>query len=87
MSRAADVARQTVVVAVSDRDRSIFARQQAVLSAAESDDERTDDDLIAAADVARSATGVGSLAPWWSTKTEPELHHRARALGLLRRVR
>ena len=43
--------------------------------------------IIGEADRRRAAVGDEPLEPWWASKTEPELHARARALGLLRRDR
>ena len=71
---------------VDDRDRRAFERQRAALTAATHDDEGDPDwerAVVEWADRQRAADGTEPLAEWWSSKTEPELHRRARALGLL----
>lgn len=75
---------------VSADDRRAFERQQRALTRAESDDEGDTafrDEVAAEADRRRTAEGRPPLEPWWATKTEPEFHARARALGLLDRDR
>ncbi len=70
--------------------RAHLDRQVEALGGAEIDDEGSPAwraEVIAAIDRRRAAHGNAPLAPWWATKGEPELHERARALGLLRRVR
>jgi nucleotidyltransferase AbiEii toxin of type IV toxin-antitoxin system len=67
---------------VSDADKAALARQVRALQAAERDDEGTASwrqRRIEEADAERSDHGMAPL------KTEPELHRRARDLGLLRR--
>ena len=71
---------------VSRRDRQILERQQTALAAMSNDDEggrRWRDRVTTWADAVRRAEGRPALDDWWATKTEPELHERARALGLL----
>lgn len=70
-------------VAVSDEDRDRWQRQVDALEAAECDDEGSPDQrvqIIATANRQRRTFGRPDLA------TEGEMHHRARALGLLDRV-
>jgi hypothetical protein len=72
--------------AVSFADKQAFARQAAALSAEENWDEADpaqEASIVAWADRTRAAQGIAPLVEWWQTKTEPELHERARALGLL----
>lgn len=67
---------------VTAEDRARFARQVSALQPAESDDEGTPGwraQRIEEIDAYRAAHGIPPL------KTEPELHRRARDLGLLRR--
>ncbi|MEQ1699805.1 MAG: hypothetical protein ABMA25_06835 [Ilumatobacteraceae bacterium] len=70
-------------MAVSAQDRRRWERQVAALEDAENDDEGSLEWRAAVhewADTRRSALGLDDL------DTEPELHRRARALGLLRPV-
>lgn len=62
-----------------------MTRQAAALDRAANDDEdpRWAQAVTSEADRRRALEGRPPLQPWWSTKTEPELHERARALGLL----
>jgi hypothetical protein len=67
---------------VSDADKAAFDRQVRALETARRDDEGTPEGRqrrIEEADADRAAHGIPPL------KTEPELHRRARDLGLLRR--
>ncbi|MDE3087182.1 MAG: hypothetical protein KGJ77_10510 [Acidobacteriota bacterium] len=67
---------------VSDADRAAWARQARALADAEQDDEGGPEERrrsIEEADADRATRGIPPL------KTEPELHRRARDLGLLRR--
>jgi len=76
--------------AVSPEERVRMARQGAALVAEEIDDEGTPDrraDTIESLDRLRDSRGIPPLLPWWATKTEPRLHERARALGLLTPLR
>ena len=71
---------------VNDADRRAFERQRAALAAESNDDEGDATWETAVVDWAnreRSAQGTPPLQEWWESKTEPELHQRARALGLL----
>ncbi|MGH9055257.1 MAG: hypothetical protein ACRDYY_05240 [Acidimicrobiales bacterium] len=66
---------------VSEADRAAFARQAAALAEAENDSEGTASSRarrIEEANADRIRHGIPPL------KTEPELHRRARDLGLLR---
>lgn len=68
---------------VSAKDRASFERQAAALATEENDDEGTPEwraEAIERANADRARHGVEEL------DTEPELHRRARDLGLLRRV-
>ncbi len=68
---------------VSERDRATFARQAAALESGTNDDEGTPEWRAAAIERInedRARNGIDEL------DTEPELHRRARDLGLLRRV-
>lgn len=70
-------------VRVSERDRATFARQVAALEAGANDDEGAPAWRAAAIERInedRARHGIDEL------DTEPELHRRARDLGLLRRV-
>ncbi len=61
-------------------------RQRRALASAESDDEGSAEwreAVVASVDRHRVEAGRPPLAEWWTTKTEPQLHRRARALGLL----
>jgi hypothetical protein len=74
------------VPSVSDEDRRLMRRQARALFEQETDDAPGDGALEARrmdADRWRAVHGIDPLLPWWATKTEPELHRRARALGLL----
>lgn len=64
-------------------------RQRAALARVEHDDEggpAWEEATVAAADEVRAVGRRPPLEPWWATKTERELHERARALGLLGRA-
>lgn len=76
-------------MSVSEHDRRAMGRQAAALDRAVNDDEDATwlDAAIDDADRHRAAEGRPPLEPWWSAKTETELHERARALGLLARAR
>ncbi len=72
---------------LTDEHRRRWALQVAALREAESGDEGTPEwrtMMVDRANRRRAARGIPPLREWWETKTEPELHHRARALGLLR---
>jgi hypothetical protein len=71
---------------VTDDDRRALRRQAGALAGAETDEEPPAEALaIALAELNqwRADHGIDPLHPWWVDKTEPELHARARALGLL----
>jgi uncharacterized protein YkwD len=75
---------------VSPEERRKWERQVAALKEAETDDEGTPEwqaAMIAQANKWRAEHGIPPLKEWWETKTEQKLHERARALGLLGRVR
>lgn len=75
---------------VSPEHRRIFERQAAALREEESDDEGSPEfqrAMIEAENQRRAEVGQARLLEWWEDKTEGELHERARALGLLERVR
>ena len=77
-------------VTVSAEDRRRFERQVAALREEENDDEGTPEwraSVIAWANRERAKRGDPPLKEWWEDKGELELHKRARALGLLGRVR
>lgn len=66
---------------VSEKDWAAFVRQREALREFENDDEGTPEWralMIEQADADRRRRGIPTL------KTEPELHRRARDLGLLR---
>jgi hypothetical protein len=68
---------------VSDADRSAMARQAAAWAGGDTADEGTPEwraEAIRRIDADRARQGIEEL------DTEPELHRRARDLGLLRRV-
>ena len=71
--------------AVSEHDRRLMRRQGAALSARENWDENPAFEAAVTnwANKLRAARGIPPLRDWWATKTEGELHRRARTLGLL----
>jgi hypothetical protein len=71
---------------VNDDNRRAFNRQREALRPETNDDKGGIDREATVADWAnrrRVADGTPPLREWWESKTEPELHRRARALGLL----
>lgn len=71
---------------VPESDREAMRRQSRALAQEELRDEgdaQWEASVVAWADAERAASGRPPLVPWWETKTEPELHRRARSLGLL----
>lgn len=75
---------------VSDDDREVMRRWARDLPQIESFDNGTPEwrnDMTAWINSLRAASGIPPLKEWWENKTEPELHERAKSLGLLRRVR
>ncbi len=76
----------TEVPRLTAEHRRRWALQVAALAEAETDDEGSPEwqaKMVERADRRRAAHGTPPLVEWWETKTEPELHRRARALGLL----
>lgn len=69
----------------SEHDRQAQERQAAELQARENSDEDAAFEAAVTtwANRVRAEHGREPLQPWWATKTEAELHRRARALGLL----
>jgi len=65
--------------AVLDRHAAAL-RDEEVVGGVDPDAEAA---VRASLDSWRAEHGVPPLVEWWELKTEPELHHRARALGLL----
>lgn len=75
---------------VSAEDRHRWQRQVAGLRRMENYDEGTPEwreAVEGAANQWRVDHGIPPLKEWWEDETEPEFYERARALGLLRRVR
>jgi hypothetical protein len=70
---------------LSPSDRRAFERHVRALSDAGNDDESTawEASVVEAENRRRALNDEPLLEEWWTTKTEPELHERARALGLL----
>jgi hypothetical protein len=71
---------------VSDADRRAFERQRAALTAENNNDEGDaawESTVLDWANRKRGELSTPPLLEWWESKTEPELHRRARALGLL----
>jgi hypothetical protein len=81
--------RQNGAVTASLDDHRRLARQAAALDLASTDEESApwEAAVVATANERRAAEGRKPLEMWWVGKTEPELHRRARALGLLLRDR
>lgn len=72
---------------VSEADRAAFERQVAALEQFENDDEGTPEWralMERHINEDRTRRGIPPLKDFAEAKTEPELHARARALGLLR---
>lgn len=77
-------------MSVSADDRQKWQRQVLGLREAENDDEGTPEwrrSVEEAADRWRVDHGIPRLREWWEDHTESEFYERARALGLLGRVR
>lgn len=75
---------------VSRTDRAALARQASALAAEEHDDEGSPEwqaMMRQSENRRRAEEGLPPLKEWWEEKPEPELHRRARALGLLARDR
>ena len=74
----------------SSEDRRKWERQVAGLREMENADEGSPEwrrSVEEAANSWRAQHGIPPLKEWWEDETEPEFYERARALGLLRRVR
>ena len=75
---------------VSAEDRQRWQRQVSGLREEENDDEGTPEwreSVEEAANRWRVEHGIPCLKEWWEDRTESEFYERARALGLLDRVR
>lgn len=73
-----------------DERQAWSARTTAALAGSEEVDDGDQayrDAVVAGADSWRADHGTAPLGHWWDDKTEPRLHERARALGLLRHLR